>query len=104
MAGEIDMEKVQREEARWRILCALNAGRPMPVSETIILRVLHDINLPITPIGLRRELDYLEDRKLIAITDKEGPTWSAELNHYGVDIVEYTLACLPGIARPKKWS
>jgi hypothetical protein len=28
----------------------------------------------------------------------------AELTRYGVDIVEYTIACEPGIARPKKWN
>jgi hypothetical protein len=103
MVGEIDLEKAQREEARWRILRALDAGRPRPVSETIILRLLKDIKLPITPHGLRRELDYLEDRKLVQIQGKEDPTWMAELTRYGVDIVEYTIPCEPGISRPAKW-
>jgi len=97
------MEKAQREEARWRILRALDAGRPRPVSETILLRTLQDIELPITPHGLRRELDYLRDRSLISIHGEETSTWTAELTRYGVDVVEYTINCEPGIARPRKW-
>lgn len=103
MSGEIDMERAQREETRWRILKVLDAGRPTAVSETIILRVLQDINLQVTPKMLRRELDYLADRQLITVLDKDGPTWSADLTRAGVDVVEYTIPCEPGIARPKKW-
>jgi hypothetical protein len=104
MAGsDTDLEKVQREEARWRILKALDAGRPQPVSETILLRTLQDIELPVTPHSLRRELDYLEHRELIKIGHKDGPIWTAELTRFGVDVVEYTIPCEPGINRPKKW-
>lgn len=102
--NEIDLETAMREEARWRILRCLDAGRPLPVSETIIYRVLGDINLQITPHGVRRELDYLEERELIRVSDKETPTWSAELTRTGIDVVEYTVPCDPGIARPKKWA
>lgn len=103
MKGEIDLEKAQREEARWRILRALDAGRPGPVSETIIYRLLLDIKLQLTPRDLRRELHYLRDRKLITILDEESHTWSAELTRHGVDVVEYTVTCDPGIARPNNW-
>jgi hypothetical protein len=103
MAGEIDLERAQREESRWRVLRALDAGRPYPVSEQIVLRVIEDIKLPITASGLRRELDYLEERELIRIHDKESPVWSAELTRIGIDVVEYTVPCDAGIARPKKW-
>lgn len=102
MAGEIDMLRAQREETRWRILRALDAGRPNPVSETIVLRVLQDIKLSVTVSGLRRELDYLEERGLIKL-DRDDPTWSADLTRLGVDLVEFTVPCDPGIARPKKW-
>lgn len=96
----MDLEKVQREEIRWRVLAVLNAGRPKPVPESLILRVLTDISLPATPTSLRRELDYLENRKLIEIADQRAPVWMCELTHYGVDLVEYTVDCHPGIARP----
>lgn len=101
--SEIDLERHQREVMRWRILVVLDAGRPAPVFEDLILRALHDVDLPVTPHGLRRELDYLSDRKLVELRGKDSPTWRAQLTHYGVDLVEYTTDVLPGIARPRKW-
>lgn len=98
----VDMEKVQREEIRWRVLAVLNAGRPRPVAESLILRVLTDVALPATPHSLRRELDYLESRKLIEITHRDGSVWMCELTHLGVDLVEYTVPCHAGIARPEQ--
>jgi len=103
MAGEVDIERAQREEARWRILRALDAGRPGAVSETILFRCLQDIKLKMSPRELRRHLDYLQDRSLITILDEDTSTWSAELTRVGIDVVEYTVPCEPGIARPPKW-
>ena len=59
---DVDLEKAHREETRWRILRALDAGRPLQVSETVIFRALADASLPISPAELRRELDYLRDK------------------------------------------
>ena len=98
----MDIEREQREEMRWRALVVLNAGRPKPVPESLILRVLTDVSLPATPHSLRRELDYLEHRSLIAITHRERSVWMCELTHLGVDLVEYTVPCHPGIARPEQ--
>ncbi|HZP45345.1 MAG TPA: hypothetical protein VFB15_06835 [Candidatus Binataceae bacterium] len=97
------LEQKQREEARWRILRVLDAGRPIAVSENIILRVLNDVRLPIGPAGVRRELDYLRAHGLAAIEDGEEETWYARLTAAGVDIVEYTAPAPAGIARPKKY-
>lgn len=102
MSG-IDIETAQREEMRWRTLKVLDAGRPIPTAETLILRVLQDVSLPVTPSSLRRELAYLRDRKLIMLIGETGPVWQAALTSLGIDVVEYTVDCLPGIARPKKW-
>jgi hypothetical protein len=101
--SEIDLGKIQRESARWRILRILDAGRPLPVSEHTVLLALNDAKLSLTMQELRRELDYLDDRKLLRILDVHTSHWSAELTHYGVDLVEYTVDCLPGIARPSKF-
>ena len=101
--NDIDLQKQQREQARWRILRILDAGRPTPVSENILLGALNDNKFALTIQELRRELDYLDDRKLVRLLDQDTAQWSAELTHYGVDIVEYTIPCLPGIARPPKW-
>lgn len=102
--SDIDLARAQREAARWRILRILDSGRPMPVSEIIVLRALNDASLRLSPAELRRELDYLENRKLVELIGKDRePVWSAELTGLGVDVVEYTVDCKPGIARPPKF-
>lgn len=101
---EVDLQKATREETRWRILRALDAGRPIRVAETVIYRALCDASLPLTPNELRRELDYLRDKRLVVIENEDGPVWAAELTPEGVDVVEYTIPAPPGIGRPPKWS
>lgn len=102
MATEAEIERAQREELRWRILAALNAGRPKAVSETLILRIVQDVALPATMLSLRREFEYLEKRKLITV-NRSGSTWLAELTTHGIDLVEYTTHVEPGIARPERY-
>lgn len=98
---DMNFEKEMREQARWHILNTLNWGRPNPVNEDLVLKVLGDLALPFTPNGLRRELGYLEARELIKITRvAELDRWQAELTRIGIDMVEYTVPCDPGIARP----
>lgn len=99
----IDLEKPMREETRWRLLRALDAGRPGKVSETILYRTLYEVELPLSPKGLRRELDYLRDKNLIIITGEDDPVWLAELTADGVDVVEYTVPAPAGISRPKRY-
>lgn len=100
--ADVNLDRVQSEEARWRILKVLDAGRPTTVSESIVFRVLHDIHLPLSPQDVRRELDYLERRGLLRLSDKDSPTWQAELTRHGIDVVEYTTPVEPGIARPPR--
>jgi len=99
----VDLEKTRREALRWRILQTLNVGRPYAIGEDVLLATVGGEDMPVTPMELRRELDYLEDRKLIKISGKCDPIWSADLTRYGVDLVEYTVECEPGIARPRKY-
>ena len=99
----MDMEKKRIEVLRWRILQTVEKGRPYAVSEEIIMATVSGDDMPVSPRELRREMDYLEDRKLITLKGRDTACWSAELTHYGVDVVEYTIDCHPGIARPKKY-
>lgn len=99
----IDIEKQKREQLRWLILITLNSARPIGANEGLILNVVSDIQGGVTPLELRRELDYLADRELVELTNKNSPVWHAELMRYGVDVVEYTVDCDPGIARPRKY-
>jgi hypothetical protein len=94
-----ELTREQREEARWRLLRAIYFGRPLATADTILWRALHDIALPITLKQVRQELDYLESRKLVEIK-KRPDVWLSELTWHGVDVVEYTVDCVPGIARP----
>jgi DNA-binding transcriptional ArsR family regulator len=104
MSGEtMDLEQKQREDARWRILRVLDAGRPTPVSENIVWRVLHDIRLPMSVSTVRREIDYLRDLGLVDVEGEDTETWFSKLTAQGVDVVEYTIPAPAGIARPRKY-
>ena len=99
----MDMEKTRRETIRWNILVAVNSGRPYPVAETLVLSAIQSVPLECTARELRRELDYLADRALVDLKRLEGAPWLAELTRAGVDVIEYTVECDAGIARPKKY-
>jgi hypothetical protein len=99
----LDLEQKNREEARWRILRVLDAGRPIGVSEKIVWRVLDDVRLPLGLTGVRRELDYLRNSGLIELEGEGSSEWYAKLRARGVDVVEYTIDAPPGVARPRKY-
>lgn len=103
MNNEIDFDRISREEVRWRLLRVLDAGRPLPVGETLVFRAMHDVSLPLTPRELRRELDYLEGLELVVIEEKDAPEWLSRLTARGVDVVEYSVAAPVGIKRPRKY-
>jgi hypothetical protein len=103
MSDGIDLDQKKREEARWRTLRVIDAGRPIAVSEQIIWRVLADIKLLLSINGVRRELAYLRDLGLLEIDNEEGETWFARLTASGVDVVEYNFPSPTGVARPRKY-
>lgn len=103
MSDPIDIAKVRREHLRWLIILALNNARPNELAESVVLSIAQAIYPDATPLEIRRELDYLDDRKLVELRkDPSGPWWG-NLTRYGTDIAEYTVDCAPGIARPKKY-
>jgi len=102
MPDVIDIEQRQREEARWRILRVVDAGRPVAVSEQIIWRVLADIKLSFSQIAVRRELTYLRDHGLVELEGVDSGIWFARLTATGVDVVEYSQDAPAGVARPRK--
>jgi hypothetical protein len=103
MPDGIDLEQKNREEARWRMLRVVDAGRPIAVSEQIIWRVLADIKLSLSLITVRRELAYLRDLGLLELEGENGETWFAKLTASGVDVVEYNFPSPAGVARPRKY-
>lgn len=105
MMNGIDFKKQLREQARWLILATLDAGRPMGVNEDMILSAINAVPVQLTRLELRKEMDYLEARCLIEVAGKNDPSarWFAKLTRAGIDVVEYTVECDLGIARPPKW-
>lgn len=99
----IDVTKARREHMRWAILLTLNTARPLGAHESLILSTVHGIYPDATQNELRRELDYLHDRQLVSVAIEPSGPWKAELTRLGVDVVEYTVDCQPGIARPAKY-
>ena len=99
-----DLEKSRRENLRWLILLALNAAQPIGASEQIVMSAITPMIPDLTQLELRRSLDYLAARDLITIVGREtAPQWFCKLDRYGIDVVEYTVPCELGIARPAKY-
>ena len=101
----IDPAKARRESLRWFILLTLNTSRPVDPHEAVVLSTIQGMYPDVTPLELRRELDYLADRLLVTLNKQPSGQWICGLTSLGVDIAEYTVECRPGIARPEKyWS
>jgi len=101
--NNVGLERARREELRWLLMMGLHAARPVGTSETILRSAIIPVIPDLTLLEIRKELDYLADRGLVALDKMSSPLWFAKLNHHGIDIVEYTVDCLPGIARPRQW-
>lgn len=99
----IDTAKIRRETIRWYLILALYNARPEEIVEDVLQMTMQSIYPDATPIEVRKELDYLADRKLVSLRKEPSGRWWADLTRYGVDIAEYTIDCDPGIARPKKY-
>lgn len=98
------MNKIRRETIRWQILLSLNTARPIGCMESLILSVVQSEFPDATQMEVRKELQYLESRDLAAVQRKPDGRWHADLTRFGVDLVEYTVDCEPGIARPEKYA
>lgn len=96
----IDVEKIRRESMRWYILLTLDNARPVDPHEALVLSTIQGIYSDATQHEVRRAIDYLEARNLVKVDRQPNGVWVTGLTHYGVDIVEYTIPCNPGIARP----
>jgi hypothetical protein len=87
---------------RWYLLRALDMSRDLGCVEELLLTVMQGLFREMTKRDVRRELDYLSKRELVTVTKSPLGQWSAVIDRYGIDVVEYTVECDPGIARPPK--
>lgn len=94
-------KKERRERMRWFLLRALDVARPEGSYLASLLDVVHTVYKDATELEIKRELDYLADRNLIKLEVDSTEQWYAQLDRYGVDVVEYAVPVEPGIARPK---
>lgn len=100
----LDLNKPRHEVVRWVLLLTLNNGRPSQVPISWMVDVVRSSLYPdATVLEVQRELDYLESRRLVSIQGRHSGAWVAEIERYGIDVVEYTVECGPGIARPAKY-
>lgn len=101
----IDEVKVRRESMRWVVLLTLYNASPIGAYEELILSTVQAVYLDASALEVRRQLDYLSDRELVELRKEPSGRWFSDLTRHGTDVVEYTVDCDPGIARPiKYWS
>lgn len=100
--AQAQAERERRGFIRWIVLQTIDLWRPAPATLRSLVGVVRGEFADATELEVRRHLDYLEERDLIAVhTDPLGQV-RAELKRFGVDVVEYTVDVEPGIARPPK--
>lgn len=99
----IDAAKVRRESLRWYLILALYNARPEELCEEIIQGTMRSIYPDISPMEVRQQLDYLDDRDLVKLRKEPSGRWWGSLTRIGTDLAEYTISCEPGIARPAKY-
>ena len=85
---------------RWTILQAISYGTHLGATDAMILPAVLLRWLDASQLELRREIDYLETRGLVTTERNEIHPWRCRLTRYGRDLVDYTVDCDPGIARP----
>ena len=95
------MARIRREQIRWFLILSLNVARPAGAAGAVLLSIVQATYPDATDHEIRRELDYLADRQLVTLEKDPRDHWRADLTRVGVDLAEYTIACEPGIARPR---
>jgi len=93
------LEQARVKMIRYRILKTLDAGRPYPVGDGLLVEVLVDADLNVTQHEIRKALQYLNDKSFVKLDDK-GTHWEARLLPAGVDYVENPSVVDMGITRP----
>jgi hypothetical protein len=99
---KIELQKRDREFARWMILRMLYAGRPGGISEIVILRVLQSLDFVCELDHVRQDIDYMQSIGL-AEAGWDGMTgcW-ARLTALGIAVVEYNEHAPSDIGRPRR--
>ena len=100
-ANSLLMANVRHQAIRWHLLSAINLSRPQGMYTQGLLPIIQSVYPDATENEIRRELDYLAERRLLKIAKDGFDRWMVEMMRYGIDVVEYTVECDPGISRPR---
>lgn len=96
-----EIAKARRETMRWMLMIVINMSRPTGINTKALLPIIQSTYPDATHLEIRRELDYLHNRELVRIDKDPLDNWFVDLMRYGIEVVEYTCPCDPGIARPQ---
>ncbi len=101
MTLKTQLELARVKMIRYRILKVLDAGRPYPVGEGLLVEVLVDADLNVTQNEIRKALQYLEDKGYLKLKQPDNAAhWEARLLPQGVDYLENPSHDDSGITRP----
>lgn len=104
MNDHTQLEQARTKMVRYRILKVLDAGRPYPVGEGLLVEVLGDADLRVTQHEIRRALQYLCDKGFLEVKEVDiSRHWEARLLPPGIDYLENPMAQSRGIARPETY-
>lgn len=98
--NQIEMARIRSGALRWLILTTAEYFRPQGVYTEQVLDVIQTTYPDCTHHELRREIDYLEERELVSVAKDPLDKWFVSLKRYGIEVVQYTCPCDPGISRP----
>ena len=96
------LSELQIQGLHWAILRTVMVGGHIGVTDQMILDVARAEYLGTTRDLIRNEIGYLESRGLIDSERSEIGPWRVTLTRHGRDVVDYTVACKPGIRRPPR--
>lgn len=105
MPHNVTEARARREWLRWLVLFVLASSPGISCNETRLMYMLGAAEgiEGLTRAELRAALVYLHERELIHLESGDHVVhWLAKLTRSGTDIVEYTVPCAPGIARPSR--
>ena len=103
MDDNIELQQRAREFTRWMILRMLYACRPGAASETIIMRVLQNLDFDCDLDDVREAIEYMQSAGLAETGHHSRTAWRARLTALGVAVVEYNARAPSGIGRPRRW-
>jgi hypothetical protein len=99
---KIEPQQRVREFTRWMILRMLYACRPGAATDTIIARVLQNLEFNCAVHDVHEAIEYMQLTGL-AYTQHRRTGWRARLTALGVAVVEYSARAPAGIRRPRRW-